>query len=185
MVLDAYEDITINYIFGVGKVINPTNTRFASRIPNNRICMYFASKSFVDKLTSGNTNILIKDRLLSIRSLIMKIKRVILSNVCPIILHNVISNIFNQMRIRTVSPISFVNVGITEAGFTYILSFFRQVYIHPDDVNKLPGNLQVSYDTFYRINISTVDTVKCSHCKKEGHLAGYIVSTQSETHCNR
>lgn len=86
--LDTYEDITLkDYILGVRKVINPANIRFASRIANNRIYMYLGSKSFVDKLTLGNTNIFIKDRLpdLSVRTLIIKTKRVILSNEFPII----------------------------------------------------------------------------------------------------
>ena len=49
IVFDAYEDITIkDYILGIGKALNPTNIRFASRIANNR-------------LTSDNSNILIKD----------------------------------------------------------------------------------------------------------------------------
>ena len=49
IVLDAYEDITIkNYILVVGKALNPTNIRFASRIANNRICMYLAGKTCVD-----------------------------------------------------------------------------------------------------------------------------------------
>ena len=103
IVLDSYKDITIkDYILGVGKALNPTNIRFASRIANNRICMYLAGKTFVDKLTSGNSNILIKDRLISVRSLIMKTKRNILSNVCPIIPHSVILDAFKQMGIKTV-----------------------------------------------------------------------------------
>ena len=62
IVLDAYEDITIkDYILRVGKVLNPANIGFASRIANNRVCIYLAGKSFVDKLTSGNSNIFIKD----------------------------------------------------------------------------------------------------------------------------
>ena len=76
----------------------------------------------------------------------MKTKRIILSNVCPIIPHNVILDTFKQMGIRTDSPISFIRVGFTETGFTHILSFCRQGYIHPDDVNKLPESLQVNYD---------------------------------------
>ena len=52
IVLDACEHIIIkDYILEVGKALNPTNIRFASRIVNNRICMYFAGKTFVDKLT--------------------------------------------------------------------------------------------------------------------------------------
>ena len=172
IVLDAYEDITIkDYILGIGKALNSTNIRFASRIANNRICIYFAGKTFVDKLTSGNSNIFIKDRLISVRPLIMKIKRIILSNVCPIIPHNVILDAFKQMGNKTVSPFSFIRIRFIETGFTHKLSFCRQVYIHPDDVNKLPENLQVNYDeTSYWILIST-DNLKCFQCKREGHLA--------------
>ena len=72
--------------------------------------MYLAGKTFVDRLTPGNSNILIKDRLISIRPLIMTTKRIILSNVCPI-LHNVILDAFKQMGIKTVSLISFIRVG--------------------------------------------------------------------------
>lgn len=115
IVHDAYKDITIkDYILGVGKVLNPANIRLTSGIANNRICMYLVSKSFVDKLPSGTSNKFIKDRLLSVRPLIMKTKRIIHSNVYPIILHNVISNVFKQMGIRTVSPTSFVKIGLAK-----------------------------------------------------------------------
>ena len=123
----------------VWKALNPTNIRFASRIANNRTCSYVPRKTFVDKLTSGNLNILTKDRLISVRFLIMKTKRIILSNVCPIIPRNVILDTFKQIGIRTVSPISFIRyIGYRETGFTHILSFRGQIYIYPDDVNKLP-----------------------------------------------
>ncbi|OAD56672.1 hypothetical protein WN48_03135 [Eufriesea mexicana] len=66
----------------------------------------------------------------------MKTKRVILlSNVCSIIPYNVIPNIFKQMGITTISPISFVKMRFTEARFIHILNFYRQVYIHQEDVN--------------------------------------------------
>ena len=73
--------------------------------------MYLAGKTFVDKLTPGNSNIPIKNRLNSIRPLITKTKRIILSNVRPIIFHNVTLDAFKKMGIKTVSLISFIRVG--------------------------------------------------------------------------
>ena len=103
-----HTEITIkDYILVVGKALKATSIRFASRIANNKICMYFAGKTFADNLTSDNSNILTKDRLISVRPRNVKTKRIILSNVCPIISHNVILDAFKQMGIRIVSPTSF------------------------------------------------------------------------------
>ena len=111
----------------------------------------------------------------------MKTKRIILSNVCPIIPHNVILNTFKQMGIRIVSPISFITVGFTETGFTHILSFRRQVYIYPDDANKLAASLQVNYnDTSYWIFIST-DNLECFQCKRQGHLVKHCPNSTNDT----
>ena len=44
----------------------PTNIRFTSRVANNRICIYLAGKTCIDKLTVGNSNMLIKDPLISV-----------------------------------------------------------------------------------------------------------------------
>ena len=53
-------------ILVVGKALKATSIQFASRIANNRICMYPAGKTFADNLTSDNSNILTKDRLIFI-----------------------------------------------------------------------------------------------------------------------
>ncbi|KAK2579957.1 hypothetical protein KPH14_007637 [Odynerus spinipes] len=51
------------------------------------------------------------------------------------------------------------------------MSFRRQVYVHPEDVNKLPESLKVTFeDTTFWIYIST-DIVTCFNCKQTGHLA--------------
>lgn len=172
IILDAYEDISIKeYIIAIGKVIDPTNIRFASRIANNRICVYLASKHLVDKIMAEKININIQGRILSVRPFITKAKRIILSNVCPIIPHMELETIMKKMEIRLLSPISFIKAGFTESGFTHILSFRRQIYIHPEDENKLPEYLQVNYDnTTYWIFVSS-DKLMCFLCKKEGHMA--------------
>ena len=71
----------------IGKLVTPASIRFVSRISGNRICMYLDSKQTVEDLTNKHTSIIINDNLLELRPLLTKSKRLILSNVCPVIPH--------------------------------------------------------------------------------------------------
>ncbi|XP_076377888.1 uncharacterized protein LOC143259457 [Megalopta genalis] len=172
IVLDALEDISVKeYIVAIGRIINPGNIRFASRIADNKICVYLSSKSVADKIVTEKLNVEVRGRPLSIRPLTAKAKHIVLSNVCPVIPHLEIESAFKKIGIRLLSPISFIKAGFTESGFTRILSFRRQVHIHPDDENKLPGHLRVNFEnTGYWISVSA-NKQKCSLCKNEGHTA--------------
>ena len=80
-----------------------------------------------------------------------------------------------------ISPITFIKVEFLKTGFTHIFSFRSQVYIHPDDVNKLAESLQVNYDdTSYWIFIST-DNLQCFQCKREGHLAKHCPNSINDS----
>lgn len=69
------------------------------------------------------------------------------------------------------SPVSFIRAGISEPGFSHILSFRRQAYVSPEELRNLPDRLQIEYDgSTYWIYIST-DNMTCFLCKKEGHVA--------------
>ena len=175
IVLDAVEGVSIKkYTVEIGKIINPANIRFVSKISQARVCLYLDSKATVDKLTDNNTKIKIGEQLLEIRPLISKMKRIILSNVCPAIPHqDILNELKNSYDIQATSKMSFLRAGMNEPGFSHILSFRRQLFLHPDDIKKLPPSLKVVYEnTAYWIYVST-DKVTCFICNEEGHLAKY------------
>lgn len=174
IVLDAVEGVSIqNYVTAIGKLTDPKNIRFVSRISNGRVCLYFNNKEIVDRLTVSTTKVNIDSYVLEIRPLITKSKRIILSNVCPIIPHSIIMKEFEKIGISPSSQITFIRAGINETGYTHILSFRRQVYIKPEDVSKLPETFQINYDdTNYWIYLSA-DKLICFLCKEEGHVAKF------------
>lgn len=172
IVIDSIEGIPLNeYILAVGKVTDPSNIRFASKISRNRVCVYLANKTVADSLTENKSKISIRNNVLEIRPLLTKFKRLILSNVCPIIPHYILEQELKKLNIRLGSSLTFLRAGISEPGFSHVLSFRRQVYIHPDDINNIPSSLKIYYDdTVFWVYLST-DVISCFICKQQGHLA--------------
>lgn len=174
IIIDSVDGVTIHdYTVAIGRLIGPNNIRFASRISQGRVCLYLSSKEIADKLTDDHSKIIIGPHSLTIRPLITKAKRIILSNVCPIIPHEIILKELAKVNISPVSPISFIKAGIHEPGYSHILSFRRQLFINPEDINKVPPSLSFSYDdTVYWIYLS-MEKLTCFLCKEEGHLAKF------------
>lgn len=172
IVMDSIENVPLSeYIIAVGKLVNPSNIRFASKISMNRVCIYLSSKEIVTNISEKNSKINIGNNTISIRPLLTKFKRVILSNVCPIIPHLVLEDELKKLNIRLASSITFLRAGIAEPGYAHILSFRRQVYVHPDDIDKIPDSLKINFDdTAYWIYLSS-DDISCFLCKQKGHLA--------------
>ena len=77
-----------------------------------------------------------------------------------------------KARNSTFSQMQFIRVGMNETGFSHILSFRRQIYVQPEDIEKIPPSMQITYDsTAYWIYLST-EKLTCFICKEEGHVAG-------------
>jgi len=73
-------------------------------------------------------------------------------------------------NIKTLSPTTFLKAGFQDE-LAHISSFRRQVYIHPDDTEIVPGSLIIKYDnTEFRIFIND-DTLTCYTCKQSGHTS--------------
>lgn len=172
IIVDAIEDAQIkDYVTAISNIIDISLIKFISKIANNRICVYLASKQTADNLIDTHKHIVINNQRLPIRPLLSRNKRVILSNVSPHIPHEVIEEYLQKLNVKKTSPISYLRAGIPQLGGSHIMSFRRQVYIPPEDVNKLPESIQINHeDTQYWIYIST-DTLSCFLCKKEGHIA--------------
>lgn len=172
IVIEASDNIMLkDYVLAVGQLTDPSNIRFVSRISNGRICIYLTNKKIVEDITTKYTRIKINNESLMIRPLITKTKRVILSNVCPVIPNSVIEEKFSQYGIKPSSSIDYIRAGISIPGFSHVLSFRRQMYVQPDDADKLPESMQIAHEGInYWIYISG-DTPMCFLCKQEGHFA--------------
>jgi hypothetical protein len=176
IVLDAIDGISIReYTLSIGNKVGPCHIRYVSRISQGRICIYLSSEEQADKLNQETVKI--GNHILEIRPLITKSKRIIISNVCPIIPHSVLESKLNELNIKTTSRITSIRAGINEPGYAHILSFRRQVYVNPEDTIKLPESMQINFDnTLYWIYFST-EKLTCFICKEEGHLAKYCKTT--------
>lgn len=183
IVIHAVEPYKLSdYVKSLGSIIQPKNIIFASRISNNRICIYLSSTQTVDDLMKTHCRIKLGDIEVPIRRLITPAKRIVISNVCPSIPHEVVEIALKNLDLKLVSPISFLRAGIPGDEFSHILSFRRQVYISPsqDDNTEIPTSIVISYEeTNYRIFLST-DTMECFICKKSGHVANDCPNTSQE-----
>ncbi|CAI6368795.1 unnamed protein product [Macrosiphum euphorbiae] len=174
VIFNTIEDLPqIEYIRAFSQLTDPNNIKFASRISNNRFCIYFANKNIVEQIITKQPFIVINNKEIAFRRLINQAKRIIVSNVQPVIPHDVITNAFNNLSIKIVSPITFMKAGFANDEFNHIGSFRRQLYIHPDDINKMPSSILINFEqTDYRIFLSD-DTVICYLCKQTGHTSNY------------
>ncbi|CAI6362691.1 unnamed protein product [Macrosiphum euphorbiae] len=172
IVFNSIEDVPqIEYIKAFSQLTSPTNITFASRISNNRFCIYFTNKNIVEQIISQQSHIVINNSKITFRRLINPAKRIILSNVQPIIPHEAIKNAIANFSIKILSPITFMKAGFTDNEYGHIGSFRRQLYINPDDNDKLPSSILIEFEqTEYRIFLSD-DTVICYLCKQTGHTS--------------
>ena len=172
LILECVDGLERNdYIYAIGDIVQPSNILFASRVSNDRICIYLSKKELVDNITDKYDKINIGKFNVNIRPLISKQQRVILSNVSPTIPHSIIEDALETLNINRGSNVSFLKAGCNKDGFTHVLSFRRQVYINPNDANKLPQFLPIDYDDTKYYIYPSLDSLKCFLCKKEGHIA--------------
>lgn len=171
-----------DYVTNIGSIIGPRNVIFASRMSNQRICIYLSEVKYVDQIVQNHSQLKISDHEINIRKLITPAKRIILSNVCPSVPHNVLEAWIRDFGFKLVSPVSFLRAGIQREEYSHVLSFRRQVYVQPDENISLPPSEILQFeDTNYRIFLSFDDMV-CFHCKKAGHVAKNCpLDTQSTT----
>ena len=172
IIIEAVSDTTVKeYIQAVAKITGPNAIRFVSRISNERICIYFNSKTTAKRFVTNYKSLSINNIITTVRPLLDPSQRIVLSNVSPTIPHSFIEKFLTDHNIKLTSKLTFLRAEIQENGFSYIMSFRRQIYINPDDVTKISESFLITHeDTQYRIFVS-IDKVSCFLRKQEGHIA--------------
>lgn len=173
------------YIVSLGSKIKPKNILFSSRMSNNRVCMYLASQELVDKFMRDIKTINIKNEEIHARRLISPSERIVLSNVCPSIPHEIIEKEITTLGLKPMSPMTFLRVAISNPEYSHIMSFRRQIYIEPLVNTTLPDSFLISFEnTQYRIYV-TSDNQTCYICKQKDHIAAECPKKSTETTSNR
>lgn len=86
IIVDSVEGFSVqDYTLAVRTIVQPSNIRYVSRISHGRICLYLSTKELVEDLVEKRATVKIGTHNLTVRALVSKAKRIILSNVCPII----------------------------------------------------------------------------------------------------
>ncbi|CAH1101793.1 unnamed protein product [Psylliodes chrysocephalus] len=159
-----------DYLIPLGSLIQPKNILFSSRMSNQRICMYLANKSVVNIFMTNYGQIKINGQTVTARRLITPAERLVLSNVCPTISHDLILQELQNIGLSFLSAMVFLKINSTSPEFSHILSFRRQIYVNPPNFN-VPESIIINHEnTSYRLILS-LDNLTCFNCKKAGHKA--------------
>jgi hypothetical protein len=186
IVFDSIDYIPqIEYIIAISKLTPMKNIKFASRITNNRFCIYLNNKNTVDFLVDNHPNIIINTHTtIKIRRLINPAKKIIISHVTPDIPNENIITHLEYHKIQILSPITHINAGFNIPELAHIISFRRQVYIKPDDFEKLPKSILIKLEnTSHRMTESNIlddDSIHCYLCKHKGHTTKQCKNTPVE-----
>ncbi|KAG5884692.1 hypothetical protein JTB14_000388 [Gonioctena quinquepunctata] len=173
IVMHADDNLKLfDYVKAIGDIVGPKHISFASRISNNRICIYLAIPILVDDLLKSHPSVTINNNVINIRRLVSPTKRIIISNIPPYISHDLAENAIKNLGLQLTSPVSFLRAGIPGDEYSHILSFRRQVYVlPPSDDFELQTSLIIPFDgNENRIFLST-DKMECFICKQPGHIA--------------
>lgn len=172
IILNAIEGLQIHeYIYAVGSIVKPKNIIAASRLSNQRICLYLAGKNIVDELLQQVDSIKINDHAIKVRRLITPSKKIVISNVCPSIPNAILEKELTKIGLKLNSPIYFIRMGLSNPEYSHIISFRRFTYITPNERDPIPETALITFQgDEYRIFIQD-DQVKCYRCNRLGHTA--------------
>lgn len=153
--------------------IEPKQVEYMSRISGARFCLFIKDAAVVKKLVEEIKVLEVEGHMVKIMPLVARSKKVTISNASPVLSNTAIKRYIQQCGVRVTSSVSELKANSGgDPRLASVGSFRRQVYIHPDDAEKLPVNHQFTVaGKKYNVFFST-DKPVCFNCKKVGHFAG-------------
>ncbi|KAG5880329.1 hypothetical protein JTB14_017932 [Gonioctena quinquepunctata] len=98
IVMHADDNLKLfDYVKAIGDIVGPKHISFASRISNNRICIYLANPILVDDLLKSHPSVTINNNVINIRRLVSPTKRIIISNIPSYISHDLAENAIKNL----------------------------------------------------------------------------------------
>ncbi len=163
-----------DYLKALIKYVNPNKILFASRMSNGRFCVYLDSKDTADKFINEFGEMEINNKVIKGRHLLNPVRKLLLSNVCPIIHHRKIEKLLiEKLGLKLASHMNYVKGSYSTSELQHVISFRRSVLYSADiDDVDIPDSIIVPHDEEeFRIFLTTDNNMTCFHCKKVKHLA--------------
>lgn len=172
IILSVIEGLKLSdYVIKVGSIVGPKNVLSASRISNNRMCIFLSSTDIVDRMVQDHAEVTIEGERVTVRRMITPARRIVCSNVCHSIPHQIVENQIRNLGFTPVSPVSFLKASIPGDEYSHVISFRRQIYVQPDDQRELPASVVLDFNgTSHRVFLA-YDQLLCFLCKTAGHIA--------------
>lgn len=160
------------YIDALLEIVKVEEITHISRISRNRLCVYLTSASKATQLVEENKFLKVENEEVKINYRVAKSIKVIISNADASITNTAIKRFLtNVCGIRTASSVSELKINNNMGKLNNVFTFRRVVYIHPEDVSKLPGSRQFRGDGLTCNVFFSTGNPKCFICSSEEHLA--------------
>lgn len=150
----------------VGEVVGHSYIKSASRM-NSAIVLFLETIEKANQVVEQG--IVIKDEHIGVFPLVNPAKKVVISNVPPLISDEVIERELARHG-QIVSAIKKIPLGCKSPLLKHVVSFRRQLFmILKGDVEELNIALKFKVEGFEYVIFATTETMKCFRCGETGH----------------
>ncbi|KAL3274915.1 hypothetical protein HHI36_019696 [Cryptolaemus montrouzieri] len=140
------------------------------------------TKVIADNLIEIHKQVIIKGQTIPIRPLITKAVRVIISNASADIPNGIIKDELVQQGVNLVSEITDIKAGLTGQMFAHILSFRKQVFIKPEDEEKINSIqcLRIRLNNVDHMIFVSTEKMVCFLCHIKGIWLGNVKKNEKK-----
>ena len=163
-----------DYLLALSELVGgPKNIIAASRVSGSKIIVFLKTKELVHEFQSNKGGFQLGQLFFPTKKLKPPTTKLLMSNVSPTIPNDLLEDILvNTLKLKLLSPMTYLRVNPNDEIFGHIISWRRQVYISSKfDSTKIPPTIEITHNSrTYRIFFSA-DNLACFKCGNQGHKA--------------